>query len=147
MFNTHGIGPHSQITGHQTPEGSPSALKSAVLRSAPEHSFRQSTCRSEGAASTQSNPSSHKWDTSSDSSSADEESTYEPASFLPGVAQKGIDGSNPETRLEKDVEFAATAFLHMVVEAFQATKADIADSEEKEQDFRFGYASVANSNC
>lgn len=144
-FNTHGIPPHSKITGHLIPEDSPSALRSVVSRSAPDHSLGQSTRRSQEAASTQPDPSSRDWDTSSDSSSIDEESAYEPASSLPGVAEKGIDGSNPKTRMEKEVEFAATAFLYMIIEAFKATKADIADSEAEEQDLRLGYASVAIS--
>lgn len=55
----------------------------------------------------------------------------------------GIDGLNPDTRLEKDVEFAATAFLFLMIEAFKSTETGLAEGEKKEEDLMFEYTYVS----
>ena len=65
----------------------------------------------------------------------------EPEPSLPSATtKKDTDESSPETRLEKDVENAATAFLFLMINAFESTKADITLDEHREQDFSTRYA-------
>ena len=55
---------------------------------------------------------------------------------LPAVA---IEGSSPETRLEKEVEWTAMEFLYIIVDAFRSTEVVISKEEKEEQDLKYEF--------
>lgn len=138
LYYTHG----DKVAAHPTLEASPSG--SPKPRSAPSASepiLRRSTRRSGQALLTNLFPSSQDSEPFSEPSSPDKDPAYQPVpSSPPGTPLGGIDGLNPDNRLEKEVEFAATAFLYLMIKAFKSTETGLAEGEIKEQDLVFLYA-------
>ena len=112
VYRTHGISPHDKAA-RPISEASPSrSSKSRPPLSQASEPWAESSSPSEDAQ--------------------DGDLPSSPPA-LPAVA---IEGSSPETRLEKEVEWTALAFLDIVVEAFLSTEVRISKEEKAEQDFR-----------
>ena len=116
LYRTHGISPHD---------------KSArpISEASPSHSPK-----SRPALSQTSEPLVEPSSPNEDAQDGDLPSSP-PA--LPAVA---IEGSSPETRLEKEVEWAALAFLDIIIDAFLSTEVRISKEEKVEQDFQYEFA-------
>ena len=140
-YRTHGLHPNTTISAHPTSEISPSVWKTKMSPSAAELGHHHPAHGSAQASSIHlpSLARDEDGDTMSESSLSDEDSAYEPTSSPPGAIMEEIDGSNPENRLEKEVEYAATAFLYVMMDAFESTDADITRDEAKEQDLKLDY--------
>ena len=63
----------------------------------------------------------------------DEDEEFQPPSSPPLPPSNSVDETNPDTKLEKDVELTASAFLHVVANALKSTGAGITDVEAQEQ--------------
>ena len=134
-----GMSPSGKIFTYPASEISPSAFKSLPSSPPTKQTHCRSTRLSEQAFPTLSDPLQHL-PSSSERSSPDRDSAYEPTSSPPVAHVEGIDGKHPGNRLEKDVEYAATAFLYIMINAFRSTEADISLSEIEAQDLKFDYS-------
>ena len=115
LYRTHGISPHDELA---RPISEPSPSRSPKSRPAPSQ-----------ASDPLAEPSSPNEDAQDD----------ELPSSPPAPPAVAIEGSNPKTRLEKEVEWTALAFLEIIVDALLSTEGRISEEEKAEQDFEYEF--------
>lgn len=141
IYNPHGIDAHSEAAADPVLNISPSASPKTISKpSASEQTSGQSPRRSEQMYSSILHASSDDDDHSSETSSPGQNPPQLPVPRSSAAPVEDIDGSKSRTKLEKDVEFATTAFLYLIIEAFKSTNAGITEGEAEEQDLTFEYA-------
>ena len=115
LYRTHGISPHDRVA-RPISEASPSRSP----KSRPAHSQ---------ASEPLSEP----------SSPIDDAQDGDLPSSPPALPAVAIEGSSPETKLEKEVEWTALAFLYIVIDAFRSTEVRISKEEKAEQDLQYEF--------
>ena len=133
--------PHGKVVTRPTSgASSPDSLESLPAFSSPKHVLRPSTGESAEVPLASTNSLSQDSEPLSEPPPSDDDATVEPEPSLPSATtERDTDDLSPETRLEKDVENAATAFLFLMINAFESTRADITPDEHREQDFATRY--------
>lgn len=135
LYSTHGLSHHKTVAAPPTSRSSPSGSpKFPSVPSAPKTSLRRSTRLSGQPPPTYVDTFSQD----SDPLLPSEDPAYQPPpSSPPAFPTDELDGAKPDRKLEKDVEFAAIAFLDILIDAFKSTETDLTETEKEEQDLKF----------